>query len=73
MVMGAGRADARAFGVVMTGRNFGVLVGPVLLAQAVTLAGNWRFVWPLFGALTLIAGLAAIELARRLKVLARAS
>jgi MFS family permease len=72
-VMGAGRADARAFGVVMTGRNFGVLVGPVLLAQAVTLAGNWRFVWPLFGALTLIAGLAAIELGRRLKVLARAS
>ncbi|MFQ5958969.1 MAG: MFS transporter [Alphaproteobacteria bacterium] len=71
-VMGAGRVDARAFGVVMTGRNLGVLFGPVLLAQAVALAGDWRYVWPLFGGLTLIAGLAAIALAHRLKALAHA-
>ncbi|HMA14895.1 MAG TPA: hypothetical protein VKP12_08935, partial [Kiloniellaceae bacterium] len=32
---------ARAFGVTMTGRNLGVLGGPLLLALAVELSGGW--------------------------------
>ena len=64
--MGPGRGGAGAFAILMTGRNLGVLVGPVLLANSVALVGDWRWVWPLFGGLTLAAALAAAELARRL-------
>jgi len=46
-----GRA-ATAFGTIMTGRNLGVLAGPVLLAQAFEIAGGWSVAGPLFGAVT---------------------
>jgi MFS family permease len=66
-IMGRGRLAAGAFGIVMTGRNLGVLVGPVLLAQAVSMVGDWRWVWPLFGGLTLMAAVGAVDLIRRLR------
>lgn len=69
-IMGQRRLVAGAFGIVMTGRNLGVLVGPVLLAQIVTLAGDWRFVWVTFGGFTLAAAVAAVDLGRRLRRLA---
>jgi MFS family permease len=63
------RRAAPAFGVLMTGRNLGVLIGPVLLAQAFELAGSWRVSSPIFGSLTglavAIAALLAYRLARR--------
>jgi len=65
-VMGANRT-AGSFAVIMTGRNIGILIGPVLLAQAVVMAGDWRFSWPLFGAVTALAALGALEIGRRLK------
>ena len=47
----------------MTGRNLGVLIGPVLLAWAFEWSGGWSIASPLFGMITtlclpLAAGLA---------------
>jgi len=64
-VMGA-RLDVRAFAIVFTGRNLGVLAGPVLLAQAVTLAGDWSWVWPIFGGATFVSALGALVVGRRI-------
>ncbi len=47
-----GHDTARAFGIVMTGRNIGVLAGPVLLAQAFTWIGSWDLAAPIFGTIT---------------------
>ncbi|HEY9548006.1 MAG TPA: MFS transporter, partial [Kiloniellaceae bacterium] len=46
---------ARAFGVTMTGRNLGVLGGPLLLALAVESSGSWFAASLLFGGLTTVA------------------
>ena len=53
--------SSRAFGVLMTGRNVGVLVGPILLAELFKSAGSWSVSGPVFGGLTVLAaGLAAV-------------
>ena len=70
VIMGADRA-AGAFAVIMTGRNIGILIGPVLLAQAVVMAGDWRFAWPLFAGVTALAALGVLEVGRRLRRLER--
>ncbi len=62
---------AAAFGFIMTGRNLGVLIGPVLLAQIVKSAGEWSHTWSVFGALTTIAFVLGVALARSLARLAR--
>ena len=64
-IAGARRA-APAFGVLMTGRNLGVLVGPVLLAQAFDVTGSWRVSSPIFGSLTGLAVVFGVMLAYRL-------
>jgi MFS family permease len=64
-IAGPARA-ATAFGVLMTGRNIGVLVGPVLLAQAFKLAGSWEVSAPIFGGLTGLAVAIGLLLALRL-------
>ena len=46
---------ARAFGVTMTGRNLGVLGGPLLLALAVEWSGGWRAAMVTFAAVTSLA------------------
>jgi len=46
---------ARAFGVTMTGRNLGVLGGPLLLALAVESSGGWLAGSLLFAGLTTLA------------------
>lgn len=46
---------ARAFGVTMTGRNLGVLGGPLLLALATELSGSWLAGMLLFAGLTSLA------------------
>jgi MFS family permease len=65
-IAGSARA-ATAFGVLMTGRNIGVLVGPVLLAQAFKLAGSWEVSAPIFGSLTGLAVAIGLLLASRLR------
>jgi MFS family permease len=42
VILGRGHGTARAFGIVMTGRNMGVLIGPVLVAQAFKMTGTWE-------------------------------
>lgn len=44
MILGPGRAGAHAFGVLMAGRNLGVIAGPVAYAQAFALFGDWNSV-----------------------------
>jgi hypothetical protein len=66
IVTGRKGAGAAAFGVLMRGRSFGVLAGPLLLPLVVERLGGWDAVWPLYGALTLGAGAGAWLLVRRL-------
>lgn len=63
----AGQARARAFGVMMTGRNLGVLIGPVLLPAMLAASGEWAAAAPIFGVATLVVFGFAIWLARRLE------
>jgi uncharacterized protein YaaW (UPF0174 family) len=67
VILGRGHDTARAFGIVMTGRNMGVLIGPVLLAQAFNMTGTWELAAPIFGAVTTACLVVAILLARRLR------
>ena len=54
LLAGSGRPPASAFGIIMTGRNLGVLVGPVLLALAFKSSGNWDIATPIFGTATTV-------------------
>jgi hypothetical protein len=63
VIVGPGGAAVRAFGVIMTGRNLGVLVGPVLLAQAFKLSGGWDVSAPIFGTVTALAAVLGLWLA----------
>ena len=67
VILGRGHGTARAFGIVMTGRNMGVLIGPVLLAQAFKMTGTWELASPIFGVVTTACLVVAIWLARRLR------
>jgi predicted MFS family arabinose efflux permease len=63
-----GRAGApTAFGIVMTGRNIGVFLGPVLLAELTKNLGGWGAAWPMFGTSSLAAVAAAGALATMLR------
>jgi hypothetical protein len=61
---GPGLDTARGFGVLMTGRNLGVLAGPLLLPPAMALGGGWDAVGPVFGAVTLAALVLALWVTR---------
>jgi len=54
-LVGGASETARAFGLVMTGRNLGVLGGPLLLALAVEVSGGWLAASLLFSVLTSLA------------------
>lgn len=62
-ILGPGRGIADAFGFIMTGRNLGVLIGPVLLAHAFKLNGAWHLTAPLFATLTSVGLVIGIVLA----------
>ena len=66
-IMGGDRVDGRAFGIVMTGRNLGILAGPIVLAQAVALSADWSLVWPLYGGATVLAAIGTVYLGGLLK------
>ena len=61
-LVGIGATQARAFGIIMTGRNLGVLLGPVVLAEAYKAAGSWSVAAPVFGTATSAAVLLAVIL-----------
>ena len=58
---------ARAFGIMMTGRNSGVLIGPILLAQTFELAGSWDWAAPVMGTATAVALVVAVWLASKVR------
>lgn len=64
-ILGGSRAGPRAFAVLMTGRNMGVLVGPVLLAAAYEPTGSWAAAMPIIGAATTVAAVVALYFAAR--------
>ncbi len=66
-ILGRARGTAGAFGVIMTGRNLGVLIGPVLLAQAVDMTGSWALATPIFGTLTTVGLAISLALAAGLR------
>lgn len=52
---GPGLDMARSFGVLMAGRNLGVLAGPLALPPLLLMGDDWSAVGPVFGAVTLAA------------------
>ncbi|MEM7169129.1 MAG: MFS transporter [Pseudomonadota bacterium] len=64
-IVGQGVSVARAFALVLTGRNIGVLAGPVLLAEAFKYFGGWGLAVPIFGGITAVAFCLALILAFR--------
>lgn len=75
LVSGPGET-ARAFGVTMTGRNLGVLGGPLLLALALEISGGWRAGTLLFAGVTtgaLILGVVLLVLVPRVEAARRAT
>lgn len=67
VILGRGHGTARAFGFVMTGRNMGVLIGPVLVAQVFKMTGSWDLTAPIFGTVTTGCLITAILLVRQLR------
>jgi len=65
-VLGPGRSTARAFGIIMTGRNLGVLTGPVLMALVAGDGERWSEGSRLFAGLTSVCLLLAFALCARL-------
>ncbi len=53
---------AGAFAVIMTGRNIGVFLGPILLAEVTKPPAGWSAAWPVFGGATAAALLVAVLL-----------
>ncbi|MCX7354045.1 MAG: MFS transporter [Alphaproteobacteria bacterium] len=58
-----------AFGILMTGRNLGVLGGPLVLATALDLVGSWDVAAPVCAAMTAAALLFSVPLAFQLRAL----
>jgi len=65
-IAGQRGAAAQAFAIIMTGRNGGVLLGPLLLAEALKRTGGWGAAGPLFGVVTALAVGLALVLSRQL-------
>ena len=65
-IFGARNATSRAFGVLMAGRNLGVLIGPVLTGVLVDATDDWDLVARVFGVVSLGVGAGAFLLHRRL-------
>ena len=54
-IFGDRGGSGATFGIVMTGRNLGVLMGPIILPQLILATGAWDDVGAAFGAMTLVA------------------
>lgn len=65
-VAGKSGGTARAFGFIMTGRNIGVLSGPILLGQLYIMTSGWSGITPVFAVLTTLSVLAAWQMFRHM-------
>jgi predicted MFS family arabinose efflux permease len=61
-IMGQDAVHGRAFGVIMTGRNLGVFLGPILLPPLLSGLGDWTSIGLAFGAIGALAVLGAVAL-----------
>lgn len=61
-ILGLEKTGPRAFGILMTGRNLGVLSGPLLLGITLQNVGGWNQATFLFGVITVCAALGAAML-----------
>jgi len=61
-ILGSSRAGPGAFAVLMTGRNLGVLIGPILLPQILLVMDVWTDATPVFAALTTLCAVGALLL-----------
>jgi predicted MFS family arabinose efflux permease len=61
-ILGSARAGPGAFAVLMTGRNLGVLIGPILLPQVLLVMQVWADVTWVFAALTTLCAVGALLL-----------
>ncbi len=66
-IVGPGGPTIAAFGIMMTLRNVGVLVGPLLLAALITPDGGWSVAAPVFCAISIASLLMCLWLARRMR------
>jgi len=57
-------SPSQAYAALLTGRNVGVLFGPVLVPALISLAGGWGLVGPIFGLLTALLAVAVLPLGR---------
>ncbi|BBK39786.1 MFS transporter [Allostella sp. ATCC 35155] len=62
IILGPGRAGAQAFGILMVGRNLGVIGGPIAYAQAFALFGDWTSVGRFVAVLSLLPIVAVLPL-----------
>ncbi len=65
-IFGVDRATAKPFAVLMTGRNLGVLLGPVVTGWLVQYLGGWATLPPTLSGITLALAAGALILHRRL-------
>jgi MFS family permease len=70
-IFGIDRAGSKAFGVLMTGRNLGVLCGPLLTGAIVEFTGGWQLVPDTLGVVGLCAIAGALLLHSRLRRVAQ--
>ncbi|MET4700471.1 putative MFS family arabinose efflux permease [Constrictibacter sp. MBR-5] len=66
-ILGTARAGGGAFGLLHMGRSLGVLVGPVLMAEAFKQLGSWSATAPLFALIGLAGTATAVALALQLR------
>ena len=66
-IFGVDRAGGRAFGVMMTGRNLGVLCGPLTVGALVQAGGGWAGVPAALGALCVLSAAGALGLHLKLR------
>ena len=62
LILGAANAGGSAFGIIMTGRNFGVLLGPILLPPVLLSMGSWQGIGQVFGGVSVAGAFAALAL-----------
>ncbi|MGE4218388.1 MAG: MFS transporter [Alphaproteobacteria bacterium] len=65
-IFGTQHAGTRAFGILMTGRNLGVLAGPLLLGALVPHPDDWQVAGMVFAAVSALAALGGLYLHRLL-------
>ena len=61
-ILGSKRSGPNAFAVLMTGRNMGVLIGPMLLPQVLLWTGQWEMSGVVFGTITALDAIGAVIL-----------